>query len=171
MTLGDKCLLSEIKPWGLGAVKGRHKDPLSEGGWQRALSGLNQHFLESPKPMSLCIDIKTGSFFFLGFPGHSVGKESTCNAGDTDSIPGSGRSPGVGNGNPLQYSCLENSMERGAWRAAVHRAAKGRDMTEATEHTPKHMGLCINIKTDDVPFSKMLLQPFPWCRTPPHGPK
>ena len=103
MTLGDKCLLSEIKPWGLGAVKGRHKDPLSEGGWQRALSGLNQHFLESPKPMSLCIDIKTGSFFFLGFPGHSVGKESTCNAGDTDSIPGSGGPPGERHGNPFQY--------------------------------------------------------------------
>ena len=130
MTLGDKCLLSEIKPWGLGAVKGRHKDPLSEGGWQRALSGLNQHFLESPKPMSLCIDIKTGSFFFLGFPGHSVGKESTCNAGDTDSIPGSGRSPGVGNGNPLQYSCLENSMERGAWRASVLRGRKEPVTTE-----------------------------------------
>ena len=54
-----------------------------------------------------------------GFPGDSDGKESTCNAGTVGSIPGSGRSPGEGNGNPLQYSCLENSMDRGAWRATV----------------------------------------------------
>ena len=49
-----------------------------------------------------------------GFPGGSDGKASACNAGDLGSIPGSGRSPGEGNGNPLQYSCLENSMDRGA---------------------------------------------------------
>ena len=55
-----------------------------------------------------------------GFPGSSVGKESTYNAGDPGSIPGSGRCPGEGNGNPLQYSCLENSMDRGAWWATVH---------------------------------------------------
>ena len=47
-------------------------------------------------------------------------KESACNAGDQDSIPGLGRSFGEGNGNPLQYSCLENPMDRGAWRATVH---------------------------------------------------
>ena len=51
----------------------------------------------------------------LGFPGGSDDKESSCNAGDLGLIPGSGRSPGEGNGNPLQYSCLENSMDRGAW--------------------------------------------------------
>ena len=50
-----------------------------------------------------------------GFPGGSDGEESACNAGDLGLIPGSGRSPGVGNGNPLQYSFLENSMDRGAW--------------------------------------------------------
>ena len=49
-----------------------------------------------------------------GFPGDSDGKESACNAGDPGWIPGSGRSPGEGNGNSLQYSCLENSMDRGA---------------------------------------------------------
>ena len=53
------------------------------------------------------------------FPGGSDGKESACNAGDTGSIPGLGRSPGEGNGNPLQYSCLQNSMDRGAWWATV----------------------------------------------------
>ena len=60
----------------------------------------------------------------MGFPGGSDGKESACNAGDQGSIPGSGRSPGEGNGNALQYSCLENSMDRGAWRATVHGVAK-----------------------------------------------
>ena len=54
-----------------------------------------------------------------GFPGGSAGKESACDAGDLRSIPGSGRSPGEGNSYPLQYSCLENSMDRGAWRATV----------------------------------------------------
>ena len=49
--------------------------------------------------------------------GGSDGKESACTAGDLGSIPGSGRSPGEGNGNPLQYSCLENSMDRGSWQA------------------------------------------------------
>ena len=60
----------------------------------------------------------------MGFPGSSVGKESTCNAGDLGSIPGLGRSPGGGHGNPLQYSCLENPMDRGAWQAAVHGVTK-----------------------------------------------
>ena len=59
----------------------------------------------------------------MGFPGSSAGKES-CNAGDPGSIPGSRRSPGGGYGNPLQYSCLENSMDLGAWQATVHGAAK-----------------------------------------------
>ena len=55
-----------------------------------------------------------------GFPDGSVGKESGCNAGDTGLIPGLGRSPGGGNGNPLQYSWLENPTDRGSWRATVH---------------------------------------------------
>ena len=60
----------------------------------------------------------------LGFPGSSNNKESACNAVDLGLIPGSGRSPGEGNVNPLQYSCLENAMDRGAWRATVHGATK-----------------------------------------------
>ena len=56
----------------------------------------------------------------LGFSGGSDGKESACNAGDPGLIIGSERSPGEGGGNPLQYSCLENHMVRGAWSAAVH---------------------------------------------------
>ena len=54
----------------------------------------------------------------------SDSKESACNAGDLSSIPGLGRSPGEGNGNSLQYSCLENPTDRGAWRATVHRVTK-----------------------------------------------
>ena len=59
-----------------------------------------------------------------GFPGSSVGKESACNAGDSGSIPGWRRSPREGNGNPLQYSSLENIMDRGAWRSIVHGIAE-----------------------------------------------
>ena len=61
-----------------------------------------------------------------GFSGGSAVKNHPANARDTGSIPGSGRSPGEGNGNPLQYSCLGNSMDRGAWRVTVHLVAKSR---------------------------------------------
>ena len=60
------------------------------------------------------------------FPSGSVGKESACSVGDPSSIPGLGQSLGEGNGNPLQYSCLENYMDRGAGQAAVHGDAKSR---------------------------------------------
>ena len=63
-----------------------------------------------------------------GFPGSRDSKESACNAGNPDSIPGLGRSHGEGNGNPLQYSYLENSMDRGAWWATVHGVAKSLDV-------------------------------------------
>ena len=71
----------------------------------------------------------------MGFPHSLVGKESACNAGDLGSITGSGRSPGEGNGDPLQYSCLENPMDRGAWQATVHGVVRvGRDLaTEAKQ--------------------------------------
>ena len=59
-----------------------------------------------------------------GFPGGSKVKASACNVGDLGLILGSGRSPGEGNGNPLQYSCLENPMDGGAWGAIVHGVAK-----------------------------------------------
>ena len=73
------------------------------------------------------------SFFFsfintynlsFGLPLWLSGKESACNAGDLGSIPGSGRSPGEGNGNPLQYSCFQNSTARGAWWGTVHGVAQ-----------------------------------------------
>ena len=64
-----------------------------------------------------------------GFPGGSDGKESACSVGDLGSIPGSRKSSGEGNDNPLQYSCLQNPMERGAWQATVYGVAE-LDMTE-----------------------------------------
>ena len=60
----------------------------------------------------------------LGFLGDSDSKASACNVGDTGSIPVLERSPGEGNSNPLQYSCLENPMDRGAWQATVHGVAE-----------------------------------------------
>ena len=65
----------------------------------------------------------------MSFPDGSVGKESTCNARDLGLIPGLGRFPGGGNGNPLQYSCLKNPMDRRAWQATVDGVAE-LDMTE-----------------------------------------
>ena len=85
---------------------------------------------EPPFLMALYQYISTSSFLNCiihenrGFPGGSDGKASARNAGDLDSIPGSGRAPGEGNGNPLQYSCLENSMDGAAWWATVHGVAK-----------------------------------------------
>ena len=77
-----------------------------------------------------------------GFPGGSEVKASARNAGDLGLIPGSGRSPGEGNGNPLQYSCLENSMNRGAWWATVHRVAKSRTRLSDLTDFPR----CLNGK-------------------------
>ena len=83
---------------------------------------------------------------YTGFPSGSVMKNTPANAGDTRNaslIPGWGRSPGEGNGNPLQYSCLANPMDRGAWQATVHRVAKNwtwlHDSTHRTyTHTHTH---------------------------------
>ena len=81
----------------------------------------------------------------MGFPGNSDGKESACSAEDPGSVPVLGRSPGEGNGNPLQYSCLENSTDRRAWWATVHGIVssswdrKELDTTERLIHTTKLM--------------------------------
>ena len=71
-------------------------------------------------------------------PAGSDSKESACNVGDPGSIAGSGRSPGGGNGNPLQYSCLENPMDRGPWLATVHRVAKDSDTAERLNNKNTH---------------------------------
>ena len=63
----------------------------------------------------------------VGFPGGSDGKESACNVGDLGLTPGLGRSPGEGNGNPLQYSCWDNPMDREAWQVTANGAAKSQE--------------------------------------------
>ena len=68
-----------------------------------------------------------------GFPGGSHDNESICSAGDLGLIPGSGRSPEEGNGNPLQYSCLRNPMDRGAWQSTAYGVTKGQ--TQLTHFT------------------------------------
>ena len=70
----------------------------------------------------------------MGFPGGSVGKESASNVGDLGLIPGLGRSPGGGHGNPFQYSCLENPMNRGFWRATVHGVTKSQTWLSNQAH-------------------------------------
>ena len=82
---------------------------------------------------------KIGTETHTAVPCWLSGEESACKAGDPGSIPGSGRSPGGGHGNPLHYSCLENPTDRGAWRATVHGVTES-DTTEATErsHTRTH---------------------------------
>ena len=78
--------------------------------------------------MSIVYYFDRTRFSFEGFPGSSVGQKSACSAGNQGSISGSGRSPGEGNGNPFQYSCLY-PMDRGAWWAKVHGLAKlGHDL-------------------------------------------
>ena len=72
------------------------------------------------------LDFSFGLTLYGGFPSSSNGKETACNAGDLGSIPGSGRSPGEGRGNPLQDSCLENPMDREAWWAIIHGVAKSK---------------------------------------------
>ena len=81
--------------------------------------------------------IEFSSHLPQGFPCSSAGEESACNAGDPGSIPGSGRSPREGNGNPLQYSCLENPMDRGARRAKPHGVESvGNDLATKPPHLP-----------------------------------
>ena len=91
---------------------------------------------------SLPFDLDSSLSFYpttsalLGFPGGSEGKASACNVGDSGSIPGSGRSPGGGNGHPLQHSFLENPMDGGAWWTTVHRVTKSQ--TQLSDFTSLH---------------------------------
>ena len=79
----------------------------------------------------------------MGFPSSSDGKPPACNAGDWGLVPGLGRCPGEGNGNPLRDPCLENSMDRGAWQATVHGIAKSRIelSVKITRHVKKQGNL------------------------------
>ena len=104
-------------------------------------------------------------------------KNLPASAGDirhVGSIPGSGRSPGGGHGNPFQYSCLENPTDRGAWRATVLMITKGKsyghielDMTEDTQHTHTHLALPKLGLSPCLLMMPILALPFPWVVTPP----
>ena len=91
-------------------------------------------FVGTYELQSICMTLM---WLFWGFPGGSESKESSCNAGDPDLIPGSRRSPGERNGNPLWYSCLGNCMDRGAWQATVHGVPES-DITEGLSLTLNH---------------------------------
>ena len=96
------------------------ENPRDGGAWWAAVYGVTQS-------RTWLKWLSCSSIAAKGFPGGSVGKETACNmgdAGDTDSIPGLGRSPGGKHDNPLQYSCLENSMDRGTWQATVYGVTK-----------------------------------------------
>ena len=102
--------------------------------------------------------IHTYIYTYTGFPGGSESKESTCSTGDTGdmgSVPGLGRSPGGGNGNPLQYYCLGNSMDKGtsiiAWRATVHGIAKSRTQLSTHAH-PRAMHISSSSWASPPPF-------------------
>ena len=85
-------------------------------------------FVSDPRSLALpaCVSLSVSSLMAQGLPNGSDVEESVCNAGAWDAIHGSGRSPGEGNGNSLQYSGLENFMDRGAWRVTVRGVAKSR---------------------------------------------
>ena len=120
-----------------------------------------------------------------GFPSGSVVENLPANTGDTGSVPGLGRSPGGGNGNPLQYSCLENPMGRGAWQATVHgisesnttdhvckntcaKATEGREgqtIPPSRSLWPKDSGRTRNFNTDPHPASQFTVAHLPPLRT------
>ena len=102
---------------------------------KRVLGGKKYYYVQS------AVQIKVSRILSMpyrssSFPGSSDGKESACNEGDPGSIPGSGRSPGEGNGNPLQHSFLENPTDRRAWQAAAHGVAKSQTRPSSW-HTSK----------------------------------
>ena len=108
--------------WGDGSLPGSNSS-VPEFWWHRLQGpGVEEAAAGSLDEAEVCCQL--GRPCALSFPGGSESKESTYNAGDLGSIPGLGKSPGEGNGNPVQYSGLENSMDRGAWQATVQAVAK-----------------------------------------------
>ena len=102
----------------------------------------------------MIMQVKIQNLFFLtrprsltqDFPGGSDNKASACNAGDLGSIPGLGRSSGGGNGNPLQYFCLENPIDRGAWQAIVHGVTRAELNLETK---PPPLGHILHVTTEE----------------------
>ena len=120
---------------------------------------------------SLLSAIRLVSSAYLDFLGGSDGKDSACNARDLGSIPGSGQSPGEVNGNPIQYSCLENPMDREAWRATVHRVAKSWTwlndehthlISEGADISPGTINLLCILLCEASPFKEVLGPSMKW---------
>ena len=109
------CLLRSLYAGQEAAVRTEH----GIMDWFKIWKGLRQGYILSP-----CLFNLTCRVHHVSFPGGSDGKESACSIADSGSIPGSGRYPGEGNGNPLQYSCLENFKDRVAWWGTEDRVAK-----------------------------------------------
>ena len=101
----------------------------------------------------------------MGFPGGPAEENSPANAGDAGLIPGSGRFPGEGDGNALQNSCLENSMDRGAWRATVHEVSRVKHNL-ATKPAPPMLIRLITGEVCSDPLVKLLFAEFLYCNTP-----
>ena len=122
---GRRCRQPEMVWAGVGKCSARRRRIATEGQVTLPSRGTPQCVVPT-----MTLGSWTGHLFWgvevvpLGFPGGSDGKESACNAGDLDSIPGLGRSPGEGNAYPPQYSCLDNSMDRGAWWATAREITK-----------------------------------------------
>ena len=95
------------------------------------------------------------------FPGGLAIEQSSCNVGDLGSIPGLGRSPGEGNGYPLQYSCLENSMDRGTWQAIVHGVAKSR--TWLNDFHSTHLSEWISTRRQKISAGEGMEKMEPSC--------
>ena len=93
----------------------------------------------------------------MDFPGSSDSKESACNVGNLGSIPGLERSPGGGNGNPFQYSCLENPMDRGAWWATVHGAQKVRNDGATLNQLNFYLYILPSIKMETLKYLTVIL--------------
>ena len=105
------------------------------------------------------IRIRTLCSLFWGFAGGSDDKESAYNTGDTGLIPGSGRSPREGNGNPLQYSFLDNTMDRGAWQATIYGVTKSRHNWGTNTHAHTHSLFLVSVQNISHYATKILYQP------------
>ena len=114
------------------------------------------------KPLLIIIVQLMLSWNLMGFPVSAEGKESACNAGDPSLIPGLGRSLGEGNGNPLQYSCLETSMDRWAWWATVYKESQSRQVHKGCKQSDMTEWLTITFPLEWGESWTAFLPFFPW---------
>ena len=126
-----------------------------------------EHETNKPPPTGRTQEESKGDASCQGFCGGSDGKESACNAGDLGLIPGLGRSPGEGNGNLLQYSCLENHMDRGAWQQFMELQRVGCDLvtkhtstTRKTRERSKGDASCPTNLLESSPLASTLAEPW-----------